>query len=150
MSRRYSGNYDEFPGVISRSMRNFKSSFKDFPNNAVLTLAIEPYKGHKGQKNGFFYVGIRFFEMPNSVPQEMDMIHLEGDYVYVRDHLNMAKLHTYFRSLEKWIAENSHHHRKDPNGLQLELYYPNPSSESGLDIEVCIPLKRDDENKMNH
>ncbi|MUK88565.1 hypothetical protein GMD78_09200 [Ornithinibacillus sp. L9] len=136
---KFTGRFKEYPSLIPKANASFKERYQAFKGESEFTRAIvyEPMKS-QDHEVGFFYIGALVDEPVQNLPDDMENISMEGDYVFLRHPFDVSKMGEFYTALDNWMIENGKSFTED---FLVELYYPNANSVE--DLEVYMPYKKE-------
>ncbi|OIU68586.1 GyrI-like domain-containing protein [Rossellomorea aquimaris] len=128
------GAYAEFGTEIPKAARQFMAKAADYKHLAGTEIAVFEPKKDEHHLEGQYYVGLIVDEGTNDVPDGMDVIELNEEYVTARGSIDqIGSLH---KGLVKWAEEQGF--RRNPDAYIVETYHPVENGDE--EVEVYLPV----------
>jgi predicted transcriptional regulator YdeE len=128
------GAFADFGTEVPKAAQQFMAKAADYKHLAGTEIAV--FESKKGEQNleGQYYVGVMVGEVPNDVPDGMDVIELNEEYVTARGSINqIGSLHS---GLVNWSEEQGF--RRNPDAYIVETYHPGENGDE--EVEVYLPV----------
>jgi predicted transcriptional regulator YdeE len=128
------GAFADFDTEVPKAAQQFIAKAADYKHLVGTEIAVFESKKDEQHLNGQYYVGLIVDEAPNDVPDGMDVIELNEEYVTARGSINqIGSLHN---GLVKWAAEQGF--RRNPEAYIVETYHPVGNGDE--EVEVYLPV----------
>lgn len=138
---RFTRRFEEFPVLITELSKTFSEQYSKVFNDPdfLRTVIYEPKKDDT-QESGDFYIGAVVDQVPEQVPNDMEVLHLQGEYAFLRDSLDFSKMGDYYNTLVNWVRESDL--ELHPTEHIIEIYHSSKTNAGELEINLPLVTKK--------
>ncbi|MFO1442390.1 GyrI-like domain-containing protein [Bacillus sp. Bva_UNVM-123] len=134
---KHTANFAEYPTIIPDKVQQMQRRENELSNVTTKRVIVYEPKKDRHHDTGYFYTGVIVKEENKNIPDDMEALHLAGEYAVLETIFDGNRMGEFYTKLDQWILENGYRHKQDE--LIIEVY---EEKDGELALTIYMPFSQ--------